>query len=334
MTQDRFRLSVFPVSLAGVASEWFKKDCIGSVTTWDDLVEKFVLKFHHRSDNNEEKETEEDDYPNETDNVPKIFKIEGKLFDFETPLCKAFNEFNYLLKIDTDLFTYNIQNFKTYDEYERELNNDIARGPEEPWSENGVPYQLYHKWYDELADGKLKEETLALKAKVKRSWGDATPEVIKFCVWLKNSFENFYELDYDVLVKLQECWWKVNAHDIAPFTRMENFRRGTYANMKTNLNISNEKNKDHHNENNRDADKLSGMDLSGAPQSKKMNNEQPNEGVYRVDKFEVIKYTIGGTIRRILGFGMRRIDPCTVDLAETMIWYILKRTCAELIRAF
>ncbi|GJU67646.1 putative ribonuclease H-like domain-containing protein [Tanacetum coccineum] len=37
------------------------------------------------------------------------------------------------------------------------------------------------------------------------------------------------------------------------------------------------------------------------------------------------------TIRCILGFGIRRIDP---DLVETMIWYILKRTCVELIRAF
>ncbi|GJX14732.1 hypothetical protein Tco_0206490 [Tanacetum coccineum] len=87
------------------------------------------------------------------------------------------------------LFTYDIQNIKTYDEYERELNNDIARGAEEPW------------WYDELADGKLKDETLALKAKVKGSWGDATP--------------------------------KVNAHEIAPFTRIKNFGWGPYANMKT-----------------------------------------------------------------------------------------------------
>ncbi|GJV77063.1 hypothetical protein Tco_1508647 [Tanacetum coccineum] len=108
LTQDRFRVSVFPVSLAGAAKE----------------------------------ETEEDDNPHETDNVLEIFKIEGNLFDFETPLCKAFYEFNYLLKIDTDLFTYDIQNFKTYDEYERELNNDIVKGTEEPWSENRVPYQL------------------------------------------------------------------------------------------------------------------------------------------------------------------------------------------------
>ncbi|GJU94991.1 hypothetical protein Tco_1319747 [Tanacetum coccineum] len=40
------------------------------------------------------------------------------------------------------------------------------------------------------------------------------------------------------------------------------------------------------------------------------------------------------TIRRILGFGIRRIDPYTADLAGTMKWYILKKTCVELIRAF
>ncbi|GKF02276.1 hypothetical protein Tco_0029199 [Tanacetum coccineum] len=95
LTQNRFRLSVFPVSLAGATSEWFTKECIGSITTWDNMVEKFVLKFYHLSDHDEEEETEEDDNPNETDNVPEIFKIEGNLFDFETPLCEAFN---YILK--------------------------------------------------------------------------------------------------------------------------------------------------------------------------------------------------------------------------------------------
>ncbi|GJV79247.1 hypothetical protein Tco_1515117 [Tanacetum coccineum] len=189
LTQDRFRLNVFPVSLAGVASEWFTKECIDSITTCDNMVKKFIMKFHHISDHDEEEETEEDDNLNETDNVLEIFKIKGNLFNFETPLC--------------------------------ELNNDIAKGTEEPWSKNGVTYQLCDhicepyrfkngetKWYDELADGKLNDETLSLKAKIEGSWGDATPGVMKFRGWLKNSFENFHELDYDVLVKLQECWWK------------------------------------------------------------------------------------------------------------------------------
>ncbi|GKE60446.1 hypothetical protein Tco_1510813, partial [Tanacetum coccineum] len=122
LTQDRFRLSVFLVSLVGAASEWFTKECIGSITTWDNMVERFILEFHHLSDHDEEKETEEDDNLNEMDNVPEIFRIEGNLY--------------------TDLFTYDIQNFKTYDEYERELNNDKAKGIEEPWSESSVPYQL------------------------------------------------------------------------------------------------------------------------------------------------------------------------------------------------
>ncbi|GJY40591.1 hypothetical protein Tco_0427861 [Tanacetum coccineum] len=145
LTQDRFRLSIFPVSLTEAAYEWFTKEYI---------------------------EDEED--PNKTNNAPEIFMIEGNLFDFETPL-----------------------------------------------------------WYTELADGKLKDETLALKSKIEGSWGDATPGVIKFCRWLKCCFENFHELEYEVLVKLQECWWKVNAHEIAPFTHMENFGRGLYENMKT-----------------------------------------------------------------------------------------------------
>nr|GFB61199.1 hypothetical protein [Tanacetum cinerariifolium] len=169
------------------------------------------------------------------------------------------------------------QGIGTYEEYE--LNNLVTRDLEEPWLDNGVPYQLCdhicepyrfkngitkwptcssdidgfynggelpgmvrvesmtyfqdHKWYDELVDEKLKDETLALKAKVEGSWGDTAPGVMKFCIWLKNNFENFHELDYDILVKLQKCWWKVNAHEIDPFTRMENFKRGPYANMKT-----------------------------------------------------------------------------------------------------
>ncbi|GJZ78658.1 hypothetical protein Tco_0643495 [Tanacetum coccineum] len=53
-----------------------------------------------------------------------------------------------------------------------------------------------------------------------------------------------------------------------------------------------EMDKNNHNENNMNTYKSSGMYLSGAPQSKNINNKQPNEGVCRVDKFEVIKYTI------------------------------------------
>ncbi|GJS66401.1 hypothetical protein Tco_0680965 [Tanacetum coccineum] len=38
-----------------------------------------------------------------------------------------------------------------------------------------MTYFQDHKWYNELDDGKLKVEALMHKAKVKESWGDATP---------------------------------------------------------------------------------------------------------------------------------------------------------------
>ncbi|GKC84682.1 hypothetical protein Tco_1140399 [Tanacetum coccineum] len=71
-----------------------------------------------------------------------------------------------------------------------------------------MTYFQDHKWYDCLIDGCLKEETLMLKEQTEGSRGDATPVVTKFCTWLRDSFENFHELDYDMLVKLEECWWK------------------------------------------------------------------------------------------------------------------------------
>nr|GEW03095.1 transposon Ty3-I Gag-Pol polyprotein [Tanacetum cinerariifolium] len=146
------------------------------------------------------------------EDIADIFKIKGNMFDFETPLCEGFNDFNYLLKIDKNLFTFDIQGTRTYEEYE--LNNLVTKDLGKPWLDNGVPYQLYHKWYDELADGRLKEETLMHKAKVKESWGNETSGVIKLSAWLINSLGNLHKLDYNVLVKLQECWWKINANEV------------------------------------------------------------------------------------------------------------------------
>ncbi|GJU14861.1 RNA-directed DNA polymerase, eukaryota [Tanacetum coccineum] len=121
-------------------------------TTWEDLVEKFVQKFYQLSDDNEEMEADEGD---DLDDIVEIFKIEGILFENETPLCKAFNDFNYLLKIDTNLFTFDIQGIKTYEGYE--LNNNMA--------------------------GDSENKALMHKAKVEGSWVDPTPGVMKFRAW-------------------------------------------------------------------------------------------------------------------------------------------------------
>ncbi|GJU94350.1 hypothetical protein Tco_1319106 [Tanacetum coccineum] len=269
-------------------------------------------------------ETDEDDGP---DDIAKIFKIKDNLFDYETPLCKAFNEFNYLLKINTDLFTFDIQEIKTYEEYE--LNNNMTGELKEPWSENGVPYQLCdhicepyhfkngktkwptcssdidgfcnggelpgmvrvgcmtyfqdHKWYDELTDGKLKEEALIHKARIEESWGDATPGIMKFCEWLKNSFENFHELDYDVLVKLEEYWWKVNAQEKSPFARWENHGQGSFANTKT------RKDYDPY----LDTNHILGGDYGSNNVSNIQDNmkEYHNPSIYKIRRFKMMKYS-------------------------------------------
>ncbi|GJU17630.1 hypothetical protein Tco_1145596 [Tanacetum coccineum] len=68
----------------------------------------------------------------------EIFRIETYFFDYETPLNIEFKEFNFLLKIDPELFTHDIERTKTYEDYENELNDEL----EEPWSEDGVPYKM------------------------------------------------------------------------------------------------------------------------------------------------------------------------------------------------
>ncbi|GKC30826.1 hypothetical protein Tco_1038120, partial [Tanacetum coccineum] len=318
------------------------------------MVEKFVQKSYHFFDDNEEMEADEDDDP---DDIAEIFKIEGNLFDYETPLCKAFNDFNYLLKIDTDLFTFDIQGIKTYEEYE--LNNNMTGDLEEPCSDidgfyNGrelpgmvrvrcMTYFQDHKWYNELADGKLTVEALMHKAKVEESWGDATPDVIKLCAWLKSSFEIFHELDHDVLVKLEECWWKVNAHEITPFTRWENYGQGPYTNIKT------EKTYDPYLDINRIFGRNYGANNVGDTQDCQECKEEHKKytesfkpahdpSICQVRRFEMIKYSFDADDEIqygvSLGLGYSVLTTCT-DLAvkKSTIWYTLKKTCVELVRA-
>ncbi|GKC08876.1 hypothetical protein Tco_1000486 [Tanacetum coccineum] len=64
------------------------------------------------------------------------------MFDYETPSCKKFKEFNYILKIDPNVLTKDIEGFKTYEEYKDDWiyvwNKDVPWVHEKPWTENGV----------------------------------------------------------------------------------------------------------------------------------------------------------------------------------------------------
>ncbi|GJX11191.1 hypothetical protein Tco_0201050 [Tanacetum coccineum] len=112
---------------------------------------------------------------------------------------------------------------------------------------------------------------------------DATLRVMKFHEWLKNSFENFHELDYDGLVKLEECWWKVNAHEKSPFARWENYGQGPYANAKT------KKDYDPYLDNNCTFEKDYKANNAGDTQDTKKERHDPS--ICNIRRFEMIKYS-------------------------------------------
>ncbi|GJU58076.1 reverse transcriptase domain-containing protein [Tanacetum coccineum] len=269
-----------------VAHEWFTKEFMGSITTWDSMVEKFILKFHHLSDHNDDEEEEDS---SETDNAPEFFMIEGNLFDFETPLCKAYNKINYLLKFDTDLFTYDIQSLK-------ELPEMVRVGT--------MTYFQDHSWYDELADGKLKDETLTLKTKIERlceypqDCSIYSRDPLEFIPWRNLKFKDHKKVDETTKHALLHTWIEIGNEEGLLNNEVssdEEWEEQEYGNPPKDSFPKPyfETDKYNHNENNRNTYKSSGMDLSGAPQYENINNGQPNEGVCRVDKFEVIKSTIG-----------------------------------------
>ncbi|GKE47163.1 hypothetical protein Tco_1478421 [Tanacetum coccineum] len=65
----------------------------------------------------DEVELTDEEFSDNEDEVAEVFRIDTNIFDFETHMCNTFKEFNYLLQIDPDLLTKDIEGFKTYEEY-------------------------------------------------------------------------------------------------------------------------------------------------------------------------------------------------------------------------
>ncbi|GJR19682.1 hypothetical protein Tco_0968209 [Tanacetum coccineum] len=110
--------------------------------------------------NDETSDFEETDHDDEQE-IGEIFRIETNLFNYETPLCEKFKEFNYLLKKDSDVLTNDIEGFKTYDEYKDDwlcivINLSITKLD----VQNGLP--VAGEKMD--IDSELKEEALRNKA--------------------------------------------------------------------------------------------------------------------------------------------------------------------------
>ncbi|GKA39454.1 hypothetical protein Tco_0732005 [Tanacetum coccineum] len=174
------------------ASEWFTTECIGTIATWDELVERFTQKFHNLFDHDDEEEADDNEGPDE-------------------------------------------------------INDEQIKG----------------------------------------SWGDVTPGIMKFCTWLRDSFENFYKLEYDVLVKLEECWWKVNTNEICPYTRWDNRLQGPYANTKPNGTFNRYLDTDRMPEKNYDANNMRNVQEGQGY----MENLAYETLACKIRKFEMMKYT-------------------------------------------
>ncbi|GKB09329.1 hypothetical protein Tco_0837641 [Tanacetum coccineum] len=133
VNQDKLRVVIFPISLARDAWRWF--DGIkGSTTSWK-------LGSDEIEPTNEKTSIEGTNHDDEQE-IGEIFRIETNLFNYETPLCEKFKEFNYLLKIDPDVLTKDIEGFKTYEEYKDdwiyEWNKDVPWVHEKTWTDGGA----------------------------------------------------------------------------------------------------------------------------------------------------------------------------------------------------
>ncbi|GJV39006.1 hypothetical protein Tco_1417446 [Tanacetum coccineum] len=90
----------------------------------------------------DEVELTDEKFSDNEDEITEVFRIGTNIFDYETPICLAFNEFNYLLKVDPDLLIKDIMGFKTYDDYKDdwiyEWNKDVPWVDDKPWNNTGV----------------------------------------------------------------------------------------------------------------------------------------------------------------------------------------------------
>nr|GEU72700.1 VIER F-box protein 2 [Tanacetum cinerariifolium] len=131
--------------------------------TMDHYTKKALWIYWIRGD--DEVELTDKESSNNDDEVVEVFRIDTNVFGFETPMCKAFKEFNYLLQINLDLPIKDIEGFKTYEEYKDdwiyEWNIICAMGAY--IIGNTHRYQDL-EWYDALKDSELKEEALRNKA--------------------------------------------------------------------------------------------------------------------------------------------------------------------------
>ncbi|GJW54333.1 hypothetical protein Tco_0098418 [Tanacetum coccineum] len=160
----------------------------------DHYTKKVLWVYWIRGD--DEVELTYEEFSNNEDEVAEVFWIDTNIFDFETPMCKTFKEFNYLLQIDPDLLTKDIEGFQTYDEYKDdwiyEWNKDIPWVDEKPWTD--------------ARDSELKEQALRNKAIMEDLISDYESSNDGWRRWESHeiTYHNHDEIEYETQDERQE----------------------------------------------------------------------------------------------------------------------------------
>ncbi|GJT79764.1 hypothetical protein Tco_1054106 [Tanacetum coccineum] len=156
----------------------------------DHYTMKALWTYWIRGD--DEVELTDDESSDDEDEIVEVFRINTNLFNFETPMCKAFKEFNYLLQVDPDLLTKtlrdsrpmkitgmigSINGTRTYHGSMRShgltldwRDDGYCNGGNLPGTYiigNQIHYHDY-EWYEALEDSELKDLALKNKAITER----------------------------------------------------------------------------------------------------------------------------------------------------------------------
>ncbi|GJT65220.1 hypothetical protein Tco_1016700 [Tanacetum coccineum] len=157
--------------------------------------------------NDEVELTDEESSDNE-DDIAEVFRIDINIFNYETPLCLAFNEFNYLSKVYSDLLTKDIMGFKTYEHYKDdwiyEWNENVPWVYDKPWLDNGI-------WKEPtpMEDSELKEEALRnrtiMEGLIEEDDDDESHYEQKRRWNVYTNYDDAYEINYDVAEREELC---------------------------------------------------------------------------------------------------------------------------------
>ncbi|GJS17698.1 hypothetical protein Tco_0412170 [Tanacetum coccineum] len=253
VNQDKLRVVVFPISFVGDAWRWFD-EIKGSIDSWVDLTAKFFRKYYP---------------PSRTGrvNTPKI-KWDPTNQKFENWLAPKFVNYKTM-----DIFTKGAlwDYWKLGSDEIEPTDEKFLNLEKEDWSDEDETAKIF-----KIKDDLLDYETPFSDIDGFCNGGELSGMVGVGCMTYfqdHKCFENFHELDYDVLVQLEECWWKVNAHEKATFAQWKNYGQGLYVNAKT---------KKDYNHN---------LDNNNAGYTQDTKKERHDPSVCNIRIFEMIKYS-------------------------------------------